>query len=161
MWKSISRRRFLTWSALLGSSTLGGLKSGRVFAARGSAGKSNVISTWSHGLAANEAAVEALKSGKTALDAVEQGVRVSEADPEVMSVGYGGLPDETGTVTLDASIMNSEGNAGAVGCLRNIMHPISVARKVMEETDHVFLVGQGALDFARLHGFHEENLLTE
>jgi N4-(beta-N-acetylglucosaminyl)-L-asparaginase len=161
MWKSISRRRFLAWSALLGSGALGGLKSGRAFAARGSAGKGSVISTWNHGLAANEAAIEALNGGKSALDAVELGVRVTEADPEVMSVGYGGLPDETGVVTLDASIMNSDGNAGAVGCLENIMHPISVARKVMEETDHVFLVGKGALDFARLHGFKEENLLTE
>ena len=161
MWKSINRRRFLAWSALLGSGALGGLKSVRAFAARGAAGKNNIISTWSHGLAANEAAIEALKGGKTALDAVEEGVKVSEADPEVMSVGYGGLPDETGKVTLDASIMNADGNAGAVGCLEHIKHPISVARKIMEETNHVFLVGEGALEFARLHGFKEENLLTE
>jgi len=120
-----------------------------------------VISTWDHGLEANKEASRFLMDGKAALDAVEAGVRVSEADPEVNSVGYGGLPDEDGRVTLDACIMDSYGNAGSVACIENIMHPISVARLVMERSDHVMLVGDGAKRFALAHGFKEENLLTE
>ncbi len=120
-----------------------------------------VISTWKHGRAANEKASEVLAGGGGCLDAVEQGVRVSEDEPGVTGVGLGGLPDETGTVTLDASIMGPDGNAGAVGALEKIRNPVSVARKVMEETDHVFLVGEGALAFARAHGFEEQNLLTD
>jgi isoaspartyl peptidase/L-asparaginase-like protein (Ntn-hydrolase superfamily) len=161
MKEKISRRNFLWWSALFGSGVLASAKAGRTLGSAGPVGENTVISTWHHGLAANEAAAQVLQQNKSALDAVEAGVRVSEADPEVTSVGYGGLPDETGRVTLDASIMNSQGNAGAVACLEHVMHPISVARKVMEETDHVMLVGEGALEFARLHGFKEENLLTE
>jgi L-asparaginase/N4-(beta-N-acetylglucosaminyl)-L-asparaginase len=157
----IDRRKFLSLSALLGSSLIYSPGSGKVFAKKKTPGRNLVISTWKHGHPANEAAAAALEAGKSALDAVETGVRVSEADPEVTGVGYGGFPDDTGCVTLDASIMNSKGNAGAVGCLQNIKHPISVARKVMEETDHVMLVGEGALAFAKLHGFKEENLLTE
>lgn len=120
-----------------------------------------VISTWKHGVAANEKAYSILAQGGSCLDAVELGVRVSEDDPQVTGVGLGGLPDETGVVTLDASIMDSRGNAGAVAALPNIRNPISVARKVMEETDHVLLVGEGALSFARAQGFVEENLLTD
>lgn len=124
-------------------------------------GQPVVISTWHHGLEANEAAWEILKNGGRALDAVEAGVRVSEADPEVMSVGYGGHPDREGRVTLDACIMDEKGNAGAVCFLEHIMHPISVARMVMEKTPHVMLSGQGALEFALDNGFVKENLLTE
>lgn len=120
-----------------------------------------VISTWEHGVAANEAAMGILGEGGRALDAVERGVNVSENNPEVRSVGFGGRPDENGVVTLDAAIMGPDGNAGAVAFLRNIKNPVSVARKVMEETDHVMLVGEGALRFARAHGFKEEELLTE
>lgn len=120
-----------------------------------------VISTWSHGMAANAEAWKYLSSGKNALDAAEAGVRIPEADPEVNSVGLGGYPDATGKVTLDACIMDWKGNCGAVSYLENIKHPISVARKVMEKTDHVMLSGQGALDFALKNGFEKENLLTE
>lgn len=120
-----------------------------------------VISTWKQGIDANVAAMDVLKKGGRAIDAVETGVRVPEGDPNVQSVGYGGIPDEDGHVTLDACIMDSRGNAGAVAFLQNIKHPISVARKVMERSDHVFLVGEGALRFALAHGFKEENLLTE
>ncbi len=119
-----------------------------------------VVSTWSHGLKANEASWEILGSGGYALDAVEQGVRISEADPGINSVGYGGLPDSSGQVTLDACIMDEKGNAGSVVYLRNIMHPVSVARKVMENTPHVILAGEGALQFALAQGFHEQELLT-
>ena len=120
-----------------------------------------VISTWSHGIPANEASIKILENNGSALDAVEAGVRVTEADAENQSVGLGGRPDSEGNVTLDACIMDSDGNAGAVGFLQNIKHPISVARKVMEETDHVMLAGKGALKFALKNGFKRENLLTE
>ena len=120
-----------------------------------------VISTWLHGIPANEASIEVLKKNGSALDAVEAGVRVTEADAENQSVGLGGRPDSEGNVTLDACIMDSDGNAGSVGFLQNIKHPISVARKVMEETDHVMLAGKGALKFALSKGFKRENLLTE
>lgn len=119
-----------------------------------------VVSTWEHGLAANEAAWETLVSGGPGLDAVEKGVRVSEADPEVSSVGYGGLPDRTGRVTLDACIMDAHFNCGSVAFLQHIKHPISVARLVMEKTPHVMLVGQGAQEFALENGFEREELLT-
>lgn len=120
-----------------------------------------VISTWNHGIAANKAAMDIIKNGGNALDAVEAGVRVTESDPEMMSVGYGGLPDRDGHVTLDACIMDHTGNCGAVSYLQHIKNPISVARKVMEETPHVMLSGKGALDFALEKGFEKENLLTE
>lgn len=119
-----------------------------------------VVSTWNHGLAANEAAWKSLMGGGSALDAAEHGVMVSEADPAVSSVGLGGLPDASGRVTLDACIMDSKGNAGSVACLENILHPVSVARKVMEKTPHVMLTGKGALQFALDQGFNETDLLT-
>ncbi len=119
-----------------------------------------IISTWNHGLAANEAAMKTLKNGGSILDAVEQGVRVPEGDPDNLTVGLGGLPDRDGYVTLDASIMGPDGNAGSVAFLQHIVHPISVARKVMEDTPHELLVGEGALQFALSKGFKKENLLT-
>lgn len=119
-----------------------------------------VVSTWEHGLAANDAAWKVLSAGGRALDAVEAGVRVTEADPTGRSVGIGGLPDREGNVTLDACIMDEHGDAGSVAYLQHIMHPISVARKVMEETPHVMLVGDGALQFALEQGFEKVNLLT-
>ncbi|MFL2490301.1 MAG: isoaspartyl peptidase/L-asparaginase family protein [Candidatus Neomarinimicrobiota bacterium] len=120
-----------------------------------------VISTWSHGIPANEVSMKILKKSGSALDAVEAGVQVTEADAENQSVGLGGRPDREGNVTLDACIMDSDGNAGAVAFLQHIKHPISVARKVMEKTDHVMLAGKGALKFALENGFKKENLLTE
>ena len=124
------------------------------------AGPPVVVSTWEHGLAANDAAWEILADGGRALDAVEAGVRVPEGDPEVSSVGYGGLPDRYGHVTLDACIMDEAGRCGSVAFVREILHPISLARRVMEETPHVMLVGDGALDFALQQGFERQNLLT-
>lgn len=120
-----------------------------------------VISTWDFGIAANQAAWKVLSAGGRALDAVEKGVHVPEADPKNQSVGYGGLPDRDGHVTLDACIMDDLGNCGAVAGLEHIMHPISVARMVMEKTPHVMLVGDGALQFALENGFKKENLLTK
>lgn len=119
------------------------------------------ISTWNHGLAANAEAWKTLEAGGSLLDAVEAGVKIPEADPEVSSVGYGGYPDAEGNVTLDACIMDPDGNAGSVTYLQEIMHPISVARRIMEKTPHVILSGAGALKFAEDQGFKRENLLTD
>ena len=120
-----------------------------------------VLSTWKHGIPANDAAWKILKNGSSALDAVEAGAKVPEADPESSSVGFGGLPDEQGKVTLDACIMDHTGNCGSVAFIQNIKHPISVARKVMEETKHVMLAGEGARQFAVSKGFEEMDLLTD
>ncbi len=119
-----------------------------------------VIATWNVENATSKA-WEVLKSGGSSLDAVEQGVMIEEADVKNQSVGKGGRPDRDGNVTLDACIMDSEGNCGAVLCIENIVHPISVARKVMEDTPHVMLAGKGAEQFAYEKGFKKENLLTE
>jgi N4-(beta-N-acetylglucosaminyl)-L-asparaginase len=120
-----------------------------------------VISTWNHGLEANEASWSILSAGGSSLNAVESGVRVTESDPNNSSVGLGGLPDREGNVTLDACIMDHENNCGAVAFLQDIENPISVARKVMEDTQHVLLVGKGAKQFALEKGFKETNLLTK
>lgn len=119
-----------------------------------------VLSTWRFGIEANQEAWKVLAANGTALDAVEQGVRLVEADPNERSVGYGGRPDRDGRVTLDACIMDEKANIGAVACMEYIKHPISVARAVMEKSPHVMLVGEGALQFAREQGFKKENLLT-
>jgi N4-(beta-N-acetylglucosaminyl)-L-asparaginase len=161
-----SRRKFIRLSALGAAFTGSILKACVPAEDNSAAGKSPepvkpvVVSTWNHGQGANAAAWEILSHGGTALDAAEAGVRVTEADPDVMTVGLGGFPDRNGIVTLDACIMNEKGDCGSVAFLQNIKHPISVARKVMEETPHVMLVGEGALEFALDQGFEKENLLT-
>ena len=120
-----------------------------------------VISTWDFGERANVEAWKVISAGGKALDAVENGVKLIEGDPEEQTVGIGGFPDREGIVTLDACIMDHESQCGSVCFLRDIKHPISVARKVMEETPHIMLVGGGAKKFALAQGFEEENLLTE
>jgi len=103
-----------------------------------------------------------LRKNGELLDAIEKSANVTELDPNDTSVGYGGLPNEDGVVQLDAQIMNGpDHNCGSVACLEGIKTPCSVARLVMERTDHIHLVGKGAQDFARMHGFKVENLLTE
>lgn len=119
-----------------------------------------VISTWDFGIIANKEAWKTLVKGGRALDAVEAGVRVPEADMKNHTVGRAGYPDRDGHVTLDACIMDEFGNCGAVAAIENIAHPISVARKVMEKTPHVMLVGDGAAQFAVEQGFKREKLLT-
>ncbi len=119
-----------------------------------------VISTWNHGVPANEEAWKVLAAGGNALDAVELGVRTAEANPDIQTVGLGGFPDREGNVTLDACIMDHKSNCGAVSFLQHIKHPISVARRVMEKTPHIMLTGEGALQFALEQGFEKENLLT-
>ncbi len=119
-----------------------------------------VISTWEPNVKANLAAWEILTKGGTALDAVVVGVQVPEADPDDQSVGYGGLPDRDGRVTLDSCVMNEKGQCGAVMSIEHIMHPVLVARMVMEKTPHVQIVGEGALELALANGLKKENLLT-
>ncbi|UPS92914.1 isoaspartyl peptidase/L-asparaginase family protein [Bizionia sp. M204] len=119
-----------------------------------------VIATW-HVENATAKAMEILQNGGTALDAVEQGCMVEEADVKNQSVGKGGLPDREGNVTLDACIMNKDGDCGSVVYLQNITHAVSIARKVMEDTPHVMLAGKGAEQFAYELGFKKENLLTD
>jgi len=107
-------------------------------------------------------AMELVKAGSDTLDAVIAGVNIVELDPRDNSVGYGGLPNEEGVVELDSSCMHGPSRrGGAVGALRHVKTPSKVARLVMAETDHMFLVGEGALKFARAMGFQEEDLLTE
>lgn len=121
-----------------------------------------VVISSANGESAVKRAMEMIKSGADPLDAVIGGVNIVEDDPDDITVGYGGLPNEDGVVELDASVMHGPThNAGAVAALRNIKNPSKVAKLVMERTDHVLLVGEGALRFARAHGFTEENLLTE
>jgi N4-(beta-N-acetylglucosaminyl)-L-asparaginase len=159
----MKRRNFIRRS-FWGSAFLGGALSWMPTLGRAEGGpratKPIVISTWNHGLPANVAAWKILAAQGRALDAVEAGVRTAEADPKVDSVGYGGLPDRDGKVTLDACIMDEEGNCGSVAFLQHIKHPISVARLVMEKTPHVMLVGEGALQFALSQGFKKEKMLT-
>lgn len=119
-----------------------------------------VIATWNVPNATAKA-WEVLQNGGSALDAVEQGCMVEEADVKNSSVGKGGLPDRDGNVTLDACIMDKNGNCGSVVYLQNITHAVKVARKVMEDTPHVMLAGKGAEQFANAIGLKSENLLTE
>ena len=118
------------------------------------------VCTWDFGNASARA-WSVLQPGGSALDAAEAGVMVEEADPNNQTVGLGGRPDRDGHVTLDACIMDPDGRCGAVMALEGFVHPVSVARKVMEETPHVILVGEGAAQFALGQGFEQTNLLTE
>jgi len=147
-----TRRKFLH-SAALGS--FGMFLTKRLAAATPQVaitGRPVVISTWDTGLAANKGAWEVLSRNGTALDAVEAGVRVTESSINCC-VGLGANPDRDGHVTLDASIMDHQWNCGSVAFLERIKHPISVARRVMEKTPHVMLVGEGAQQFAIAEGF--------
>jgi N4-(beta-N-acetylglucosaminyl)-L-asparaginase len=152
-----TRRKFIKLSAL--SASL--LSAPQLLARESSASRPVVLSTWNFGLQANVEAWKILSSGGRALDAVEAGAKVPEGDAKETSVGLGGLPDRDGRVTLDACIMDEHGNCGSVAYLQHIIHPISVARLVMEKTPHVMLVGEGALKFALANGFKKENLLTK
>ncbi len=153
---SMIRRR--DW--LLSSATAGMLPAAAL--GQASARPKNIVISSANGLAACAKAMEILKSGGDTLDAVVAGVNLVEEDPNDSSVGYGGLPNEDGVVELDSSLMHGPTRrAGAVGGIRNIKYPSRVAKLVMEQTDHIMLVGEGALRFARAYGFPEEELLTE
>src|SRR6185295_16587709 len=121
-----------------------------------------VVVSSANGLKAVEKAYSVIASGGDPLEAVVSGVNIVENDPEDVTVGYGGIPNEEGVVQLDASVMDGRTmKAGAVGALENVKNPSKVARLVMEQTNRVFLVGPGAWKFAKAHGFKKENLLTE
>jgi N4-(beta-N-acetylglucosaminyl)-L-asparaginase len=122
----------------------------------------NIVIASTNGVRACARAMQILRSGGDTLDAVIAGVNINEEDPEDTSVGYGGLPNEEGVVELDASVMHGPTRrGGAVASLQGIKTPSKVARLVMEQSDHMMLVGEGALRFAKAHGFKEEDLLTE
>ncbi len=165
------RRKFLKNSSLgsaglIGAAALGGCRDNKASSAAaslaGSASASGPVAlcTWDFGNA-TEKAWSVLNAGGNALDAAEAGVRVEEANAENQTVGLGGRPDRDGFVTLDACIMDANGNCGSVMGLEGYAHPVSVARKVMEETPHVILIGEGAAQFARDQGFEKRELLTE
>ena len=115
-----------------------------------------ILSTWNHGLPANADGWKKLKETGSILDAVEAGVRNTELDLTNLSVGLQGLPDREGIATLDASIMTGDGSCGSVAFVRQVKHPITLARAVMEKTPHVMLVGEGARQFAIAQGFPME-----
>jgi N4-(beta-N-acetylglucosaminyl)-L-asparaginase len=152
----LTRKKFLQLTTL-SAPMLTSLKS---FALDQPVNKPIVVTTWAPNVKANAEAWKILGAGGKALDAVEAGVKIPEADPDDQSVGYGGLPDRDGKVTLDACIMDEMGNIGSVMALEKIMHAISVARLVMEKTPHVQIAGEGALQLALANGFKEMNLLT-
>jgi len=121
-----------------------------------------VIIASANGLRATAKAAEMIHAGADTLDAVIAGVNILEEDPNVITVGYGGLPNEDGVVELDSCVMHGPTcRAGSVAALQNIKTPSKVAKVVMDRTDHCMLVGEGALRFARAHGFKETNLLTD
>ncbi len=162
-----SRRKFIKLTTLggvavfLNSCSSSDKKEISIISSKKPMNKPLVISTWAHGMDANASAWKILKNGGAALDASENGVKVTESDPNNSSVGLGGRPDRDGFVTLDACIMNHKNECGSVAFLQDFENPISVARKVMEETEHVMLVGEGAKQFALEQGFEKVNLLTE
>ncbi|MBT5738674.1 MAG: N(4)-(beta-N-acetylglucosaminyl)-L-asparaginase [Planctomycetes bacterium] len=121
-----------------------------------------IISTWPFGKAANLEALQILQSGGTALDAVERGVMTAEANPAISTVGYGGFPNRDGDVELDAAVFDgSTLDGGAVCALTGYRHPVQVARKVMENSPHLILVGDGARSFAKEQGFSDEETLSD
>ncbi len=157
-------KRITFFKFVLSSAALAILKSKNIYAGFNQQDRLNnnlikrnniVISTWSHGIKANDEAWRILSEGGKSIDAVEAGVRVTEADITNRSVGIGGRPDRDGHVTLDACIMDENSRCGSVACLEGIKHPISVARAVMDKTPHVMLVGDGAKEFADQQGFEK------
>src|SRR6266404_8454924 len=150
----LSRRRFVRASAvgLLGIAALPRARGADLAVQTGDAPL--IISTWPFGKHSNDEALKVLSEGRSVLDAVEQGIRLTESDSSNQSVGLGGKPNAAGVVQLDACIMSGPGHhAGSVAALEGIRHPISVARRVMEKTKHVMLVGEGARLFALEQGF--------
>jgi len=153
----MNRREFARTSAgaLLGSTVSAGMR------AETTEGGPVVIAS-ANGLKATQKAMELIREGADTLEAVVAGVNLVEEDPEDTSVGYGGLPNEEGIIELDASVMHGPSRgAGSVAALQGIKTPSKVAKLVMERTDHVLLVGEGALKFALAMGFQHEELLTE
>lgn len=156
MQRGPSRRTFIK------TGIAGALLGPRLSAGQGPGGPRPVVVSSGNGLAATAKAMRMLEDGADTLDAVIAGVNIVENDPNDMSVGYGGLPNEDGVVELDSCVMHGPTHrGGAVAAIRNIKTPSRVARVVMERSDHALLVGEGALRFAKMHGFAEEDLLTD
>jgi N4-(beta-N-acetylglucosaminyl)-L-asparaginase len=158
-----TRRDFLHTTLFASSTTLLPAAAATAHAAKNSTrvhSGARVVSTWDFGVGANRAAWTVLAAGGKALDAVEAGARWVESELCNPSVGHCGNPDRDGILTLDASIMDGDGRCGAVAAIEDIEHPISVARRVMEQTPHVLLVGAGAQQFALQQGFEKKPLLT-
>jgi len=156
----LSRRGFLQSAAV--AAATGAVVPTLARATSGANTKEPLVISSFNGLRATAKASEMIRGGADTLDAVIAGVNIVEEDPNDTSVGYGGLPNEDGVVELDSCCMHGPtADAGAVGALRNIKTPSKVARLVMRRTDHVLLVGEGALRFARAQGFEETNLLTD
>ncbi len=121
-----------------------------------------ILSTWDFGINANDAGWKILRKGGSALDAVQAGATVTEDNPTISSVGYGGFPNENGVVQLDAAIIDGKtGRMGAVAAIEGIGNPCAVARKILEKNKHIFLVGDGAKSFALKEGFKEKYLGTQ
>lgn len=163
---TIDRRRFLGVGAVgAGVALSGGLASARPARRskhEGDDHRGPCVIASGNGLSACDLAWARMQGGADPAAAVVAGVGLVEADPDDMTVGYGGLPNEQGVVQLDASVMHGPSHkAGSVACLENILHPAAVALKVLTDTDHVMLVGEGAKRFALQNGFPEQNLLTE
>ena len=158
-----SRRDFIKTAAFFGVGSA--ILSQKTFSTASdgvSAAEKGLVISSANGLKAIEKARQLIDKGSDALDAVIAAVNIVEDDPNDMSVGLGGLPNADGEVELDASVMHGPSHrAGAVAALKNIKNPSSVAKVVMDRTDHVLLVGEGALKFAKMHGFKEEDLLTD
>ncbi len=158
MRRSVNRRLFLqsTTAASLGTLAIGAAP------VKPTGTRRPVVVASGNGLRAVEKAMALIKEGHDPLDAAIAGVAIVEADPTDHSVGLGGLPNEDGVVELDAAVMHGPTHGGgSVASIRNIIHPAAVARLVMKRTRHCLLVGDGALRFARAHGFPEVNLLTD
>lgn len=151
----MKRRSFLQSASLMGLSAQSFIKKDT----KHKSSEPIIIATWKNEEACKAGFAKILETGK-ALDGVEAGAWIPEANPNETTVGYGGYPDRDGHVTLDACIMDHQGNAGSVTFLEGIMHPISVARAIMEKTPHVMLSGEGALQFALSQGFKKMDLLT-
>ncbi len=164
----IDRRRFLAAGALgAGAALTGSLANARPAPARsasepGDEHRGPCVVASGNGVRAVDKAWEMIQAGSDPAPAVVGGVGIVESDPNDMSVGYGGLPNEHGVVQLDASVMHGPTHkAGAVACIERIMNPAAVALKVLQETDHVMIVGDGATRFAVQQGFKEQDLLTD
>jgi N4-(beta-N-acetylglucosaminyl)-L-asparaginase len=160
MGSEMNRREFLKVTATAGA--VAGTQAGMGSAAPVPAAGVPIVISSVNGMKATAKAMEVLKGGGKPIDAVIAGVNIVEDDPDDHSVGYGGLPNEDGEVELDACVMDGlTCRCGAVGGLKYIKNPSKVARMVMERTDHIFLVAEGALKFALRMGFRKEDLLTE
>lgn len=156
-----TRREFLKRASAVGIGAMASSAIPSPLASQPQSASKIIAISSGNGMAAVTKAIDIIRSGSDALDAVIAGVNIVEDDPNDTSVGYGGLPNEEGVVELDSAVMHGATHrAGAVASICNIKNPSKVARLVMERTDHVLIVGEGALRFAKAHGFAEENLLT-